>query len=330
MESHKMGEICRNKYIIHIIKMNEIVDYGINFGFDNNKFFVDYISCGSDIGNYREEFKKRAVELSKASKKILLGLSSGLDSQAVLHSFFEQGIKIECAFLYQPKFNEIEYNQLKIVAKKYNINPIIIELDPNNIKEEILDHYNQTGIPPNQLIHKKFLQQLPEDYDFVQGVHGPDIFYRNNTWYSLDCADSMEISRLRGFGMLERKGKIICWERTGSILLSILTDHITTSFMYSYNYIASNHLKTTGKEINFMKDHWDIYIKPFLYGKYWKNELEYFPKYQGCEGIDYVIDGPKHNYRKNRVVIKYDALIKHLKNPKGTIKRIYEFEENKK
>lgn len=305
--------------------MHDIIDSGINFGYDKDNFYVDYISCGNDVGNYREEFRKRARELSIRSNKLMLSLSSGLDSQAVLHSFIEQNLEIQCAFLYQPTFNEIEYSQLQQLIKKYKINPIIVELNPIDIKEEILEQYDKTKIPPNQLIHKKFLEKLPKNYDFIQGTHGTDIFYRDDTWYCLDCANSFEISRLRALNDISREGRVIGWERDSRITLSFLTDEVVTSFMYAYSYISSDFLTNTGKEIRSVIDHWDSYIKPFLYGKYWKDELEYFPKYQGCEGIDYIMFGPKQDYRSNRVILKYNTLVNHLKNSKGLTKRVYEF-----
>lgn len=303
---------------------SDIIDLGINFGFEDKKFYVDYTSCGWPVSNYRDEFKKRAIELSSRSKKLMLGLSSGLDSQAVLHSFYEQNIKIECAFLYQPGFNEIEFSQLKILEKKYNINTIIVEINPYSIKEEIIDLYHKTGITPNQQIHKKFLEKLPEDYDFIQGVHGPDLFYKDSKWFCLETANSFEISRLRAFQFIKRSGKILGWERTGAILLSLLTDDILTSFMNSYNYISNNKLVyKDGSSIPII-DYWDLYIKPFIYGKYWKKELEYFPKFQGCENIDFIMEGPRNNYKKHSTIISYDNLVFHLKKNSGLVKRVYE------
>lgn len=299
---------------------------GINFGYENQKFYVEYYPTRREIGNFRQEFEKRAVELYENFPGLLLGLSSGIDSQAVLHSFFKQGINIDCAFLYHPGFNDIEYHQLKILEKKYNIKTNIIDIDPIKSKEEILYLHETLNLPPNQIMHRKFLSLLPEDANFIQGFPGPDFYYHNDKWYWLETANSWDVSRLRALLTLERKGNIIGFERTSEILLSLLTDDIVKSYLYSFQYIEGNKtVLENGEKISFPY-HWDLYIKPFFYGKLWKDELVYFPKYQGPENIDYIINGPKNQYRKNLVAIPYEYLVEFLKSKNEEKKVFYEFQ----
>ena len=153
---------------------------GINFNFCQDKFYVSYRPCGRPIQNLRKEFETRAKNLSNYSKKLMLCLSSGLDSQAVMHSFFSQGIKIDYAFLYQPGFNETEYENIQILEKKYNFKAIVIEIDPEKVKDKVLDLHKKLNLPPNQILHKMFVEQLPEDADILQGVHGPDFLQHEN------------------------------------------------------------------------------------------------------------------------------------------------------
>lgn len=300
---------------------------GINFGFDQDKFFVEYDSCSREVGNLRNEFEKRAISLYENNPKLMLGLSSGIDSQSVLHSFYTQGMKIDCAFLYFPSYNESEFNNLKILEKKYGFKSIIIDIDPMKCKDEVLHIWETEGLPPNQTLQKKFLEQLPTDLDFMQGIHGPDLFYseKYKKWSILETANSFEIFRLRALlSVKNRTGKIIGWERTPEISLSLLTDPAITSFIYSYKYISQNKLiYKDGSDIPLM-DYWDLYIKPFIFGNYWKDELEYFPKYGGAEGIDYVLNGPYHRYRKNLAQISYFDQVDHLKKMDGSTKRYYE------
>jgi hypothetical protein len=302
---------------------------GINFGFEDQKFYVEYASCSREVGNLREEFDKRAIELYNSRSKLMLGLSSGLDSQAVMHSFFSQGISIDCAFLYHPGYNEYEYNNLKILEKKYGFNALIIDIDPLKCKEEVMSLHQELNLHPYQIIHRKFLSMLPEDYDIVQGVHGPDLYYVNNKWYSVETANSFELSRLRAFQTVSnRTGEVIGWERTSEIMLSLLSDNVLTSFMYAYPYISQNKLMyNDGTKIPVI-DHWDLYIKPFIYGKYWKDELEYFAKYQGPEGIDYIINGPMIEYKKNLIAIPYNTLVSHLGSKSSEVKRFYQRPDN--
>lgn len=305
---------------------NDTRNFGINFGFEKEKFFVEYYPTTRPIENFRQEFEKRAVELYEKFPNLTLGLSSGVDSQAVLHSFYSQGIDIECAFLYHPGFNDIEFQRLKIIEKKYNIRSEIVEIDPIKCKDEIIHLHHELSLPLNQIIHRKFLSMLPEDRNFIQGFPGPDFYFKNNKWYWLETANSWDVSRLRALMTLERSGSILGFERTSEILLSLLTDETVQSYLHSFQYIKDNGLTLKdGSEISFVH-HWDLYIKPFFYGRLWGDELEYFSKYQGCENIDYIFNGPKNQYHKNLVAIPYNDLIDFLKSGGVDKKVFYEFQ----
>ena len=296
---------------------------GINFGFENDKFFVEY-SCSRPVGNLRQEFDRRAVELYQKNPKLMLGLSTGLDSQAVLHSFFTQGIPLELAFLYLKGSNENELERLRILEKKYNFNAIVIEMDPYEKKDDILELYKQTGIAPYHHMHNEFLNQLPKDYDFIQGIHGPDIFSQNGKWYMIETANSFEISRLRALQLSNRSADIIGWERTGEILFSLLTDDVLQAFLHAHPYIFENGLRdSNGEKVKFI-DNWDVYIKPFIYGKYWKGELEYFPKYQGPEKVDWIMNTKWHDYMKNLISTPLNTLVNHLQKHDGSTLRSWE------
>lgn len=293
--------------------------FGINFGFENNRFFVEYNSVTRSVGNIKHEFFLRARELYANVPNLMLGLSSGLDSQAVLDSFYKQGIPLECAFLYLENYNTSELENLKILEKKYNFKSIIVNLEADKIKDEVISRYQETGLPPNQIVHRMFLDQLPSRTNLIQGIHGPDFLYRNNKWFIIESANSFEIARLRALS-----GNVIGWERTPEIMLSILNDDVIRSFMHSYNYIRGHQLiYRDGTNIPFI-DYWDLYLKPFMYGKYWGDELEYFPKYQGPEGIEWIMNGPIHQYDKNITAITYQRLMEILQSMENHPIKIYQ------
>jgi len=296
---------------------------GINFGFEENKFFVEYSSCSRPVGNFKEEFDQRARDLFSYNKNLILGISSGLDSQAVMHSFCSQGLDIKYAFLHMPGYNDFEFNNLQILANKYSIDPIIVEMHPNEMQSDLMYEYKTTGTLPSHAMQAKFLEMLPKDHDIIQGI-GPEFLFQNNNWYVLETANSMEISRLRAFQQVKRTGKVIGWDRTAELTTSLLTDDVIKAFMSSYNYISAHELiYKTGTEISII-DHWDLYIKPFIYGKYWKDELEYFPKKSGFELLDWIKNGPRHDYRKNLVKVPYQKLIDHLTSMNCKTLRFYE------
>lgn len=293
---------------------------GINFDFEDEKFYVEYQKIQRPIYNLRKEFDLRAVELFQARKNLMLGISSGLDSQAVMHSFITQGLDIEYAFLYFPGYNDTEFENLKVLQKKYHFKPIIVDIDPLKVKDEVIHFSEKLDFPFSQVLHRMFLEKLPNDVDFIQGIHGPDLYLtKKQRWMLLESAGSAEICRLRSFLSLNRTGKIIGWERIPEILLSILSDDVIKSFMFSYNYISQHKIIYQNGEKIPVIDNWDLYIKPFLYGKYWKDELEYFPKDVGHQQIDYVANGPRHKYRENLIYIDIESLLHDLRfseNPK--------------
>ena len=110
----------------------------MKYGFEDNKFYLDIPACARPAGNMKQESDRRALEIAEQGTKLMLGISSGVDSQSVLHSFYTQGIPLECVFFYMPGYNEVEYEQLQLVKKKYGQRIDIIDLDPYSIKEDFL------------------------------------------------------------------------------------------------------------------------------------------------------------------------------------------------
>jgi hypothetical protein len=306
-----------------------MLDLGINFGFEEDQFYMTFNSCSRDVKDVRTECEILCEKIYSQNKNIMLSLSSGLDSQVVLHSFISKKIPIKCAFLYMPGFNETEFNQIKILYTKYNkLDLKVIKLDPILLKEELLSEYETTGIPPYQLLHKKFLSMLPSEYDFIQGLDGPDFIKKDSEWYVIHTANSFINSRVRGLDLIEREGRIISWEKSPEIYLSILDDDITSYFMIAYNNISKNGLSYSNDKAIPIIDHYDLYIKPYLYAKYWKDELKYFPKYQGPENVQWIMNKVWHEYKKNLITVKYDVLVDHLKSKNGTTLKLYQQLDN--
>lgn len=284
--------------------------------FDHNNFKVTVIGCSRPVSNIKVESELAAEKLYNQNNKIMLGLSGGLDSQIVLHSFYSQSIPLSCAFLYMPGFNDIEYNNVMLLKNKFNLDLTVIDFDPDFYKDDLIEEYKVTGIPPFQLLHKKFLGMLPDEYDFILGLDGPDLVLKNGTWNVIQTANSFVNSRTRAMELLNRSGRIIAWEKIPELMLSILTDDVVTSYMYAHNYIVNNGLSYHSDASIPLIDHFDLYMKPFMYAKYWGGSLEYFPKYQGPENVNWIMDTKWHDYRKNIVFLPYAELIDCLQNNK--------------
>jgi hypothetical protein len=96
---------------------------------------------------------------------------------------------------------------------------------------------------------------------------------------------------------------------------------VFTGAIHSALYFDKNGLQLNGKILNDYH-RYDYYIKPILYGRYWQDELIYFPKYGGTENVTNFNGNSK--LREHAVVIKYPEIIQLLKNINGPTTRIYE------
>ena len=296
------------------------------YGFDNGRWWIEYQSCRWQPGNMREESDRRAKEIGETSKKIMLSLSGGIDSQSMLLSFQQTGVPVESAFLYLPGFNDHEFKNLKLVEKKYNIKTHIIDIDVFKIKDELEYESQKYDIQINSILQKKFLSLIPSDYDFVQMVHDPYIHIaRSNEPFWFQGYNSFEMVRQRAFELLDREGKFIFFGDTSEFLCSILDEEILWSCIYSWPYYKGNGL-SKGPDFPHVyletTDRWDYYIKPLIYGKYWKDELLYFPKWAGFENIPFMLTELK--IKEHAMVVPLKVFTDFLKSKNPTTQRFYE------
>jgi hypothetical protein len=301
----------------------------MNYGFSEGRWYIDIPGLKRKVGNVREEHEFRAKEIYETYGKPLICLSSGLDSQVMIHSFFSQGIPFDCVF-FNSGHNKVEYTQLQVLIEKYKLKPEIINLNPHDYKDQILKESKEYKIFPNQIFIKLFLSKLPDDANVLQSMHDPYVHVDSRTgeWQFFTGYNINEITRDRIFKTLNRKGNHIWYGDSSEFLYSIITDPTFLSGLYCHDYIKGTGLHKTKLGTDpiylYTLDKWDYYIKPLLYGKYWKNELEYFPKYAGFEDIDFLSEnGGGAFWVKERVaLIPYHELIKNLES--GIDSRYYE------
>lgn len=275
----------------------------MQLGSDDRGFYVEYNQCRWTVGNLREEYNRRARDIISLSDRLILGISSGVDSQAALRSFMDQGINIETAFMYMPGYNDNEYQNLKELERAWQFKSHIIDIDPMSCKDEIVEISNQLSIPPFQILHRKFLSQLP-DVNFLQGGDGPFITFVKNIAHFYEGYNTYEMSRKRAGETLGRTSEYILFDKTSEIVVSSVKDEIMTAFINAHGLYTKQGVRNI--------DWWDVFIKPMYYGKYWGKDLMYFPKFAGAENIDYVMKGPEHNYRRDHILVPVDKLINDL------------------
>ena len=293
------------------------------FGFNQDKFYIDFISCSRPHENMRIESDLRAKWIGETGKKLMLGFTGGVDSQAALLSFLQQDIPIETVFLYLPGYNDNEYNQVKVLDQKHGIKTKIVDLNPFDYEEQIEKESLEYDIPgKNNLLQAIFLKMLPDDYDFIQMIHDPFVYV--SPLYELFYYQGYylpEINRTRAFEKLKRTGRNIFYGDTTEFLLSILDDDVFKAAFHAARYFDGNGLNLPGKMLRTV-DRWDYYIKPIIYGKYWGDELIYFPKYQGFEKIPFLQGNPK--FKKHALTIPFSEFLDFLKTPGQKINRYYE------
>jgi hypothetical protein len=275
----------------------------MQFGTDDKGFYIEYNQCQWVVGNLREEYNRRARDIIALGDNLILGISSGVDSQAALRSFLDQGINIETAFLYMPGYNDNEYNNLKLLESAWKFKSQIIDIDPIKCKEEILYMSKDLSIPPFQILHRKFLSQLP-DVNFLQGGDGPFITFVQGEAHFYEGYNTYEMSRKRAGDTLGRTADYILFDKTSEIVVSTVRDDIMTAFINAHELYTKQGIRNV--------DWWDVFIKPMYYGRYWGKDLMYFPKFSGAENIDYVMQGPEHNYRKDHILVPVDKLLREL------------------
>jgi hypothetical protein len=262
----------------------------MNYRFDNNTFYTTINGLSRNVGNIRKEAELLARSLSANLDKILLSISSGIDSQVMLHSFATQDLPFKCSFLHSPGFNDVEYERLQLLENKYRFKAIIVKLDPMKLKDKVIQEADKHQIQRNQYYQKIYLSKLPEDYNFVQMLHSDFVFIDQHKEFLFHQGyHSDVVCRDRAFNLLNRKGKHIFFGETSEYIYSMLTDDIYSLALTSDKYF-NNEL--------FGYNRYDSYIKPLMYAKYWGNELEYFPKSTGIENIEYLKDiGRWHEYK---------------------------------
>lgn len=300
----------------------------MNNGFENGKFYLDITSTSRPHGTMREEHEFRAKQIAENYSNLWVSLSSGVDSQSILHSFHNLGVSAVYAFMYFPGYNDNEFEQIKILEKKYNIKVEVFDFDPIKIKDEVMELSKKVDVHSYvNIFHTLFLKRIPDDCNFIQMTHDPFVYVdvEKNKQYFYQSYYHAEISRDRAFKNIKRSGEVILWGDYPEFLMSILDDDVYKAAIYTARYFDGNGLSSPTKNLKTL-DRWDYYIKPIVYGKYWKDELIYFPKFGGQENIPYAYDYPENMGRKHGVAIPYFEFLNFLGNQKSETRRFYQYD----
>lgn len=298
----------------------------INYGFEGGRFYMDYVACSRPAGNMREESDRRAKQLyEQYHGNLTIALSSGIDSQSVLHSFAEQGLPVKTVFKHMPGYNDNELSNLKVLNSKYGIKTDIVEVDPYAIKDLLEEEERDTGIHAYSLLWKHFISLLPKDTNFIQMAHDPYVHIAMPSGHPYYCMSHSgpEISKDRAYQLIkkDRQGDYIFFADTPEFLYSILNDDIFRAGVSSVKYFIGNGLSKPGVNLDTL-DRWDYYIKPLIYGKYWKNELEYFPKFVGFTNLPYIAR-PRQT-AGNPITPDYYEFLEFLGQTNGEVRRFYQ------
>lgn len=285
----------------------------MDYGFEGGKFYVEYSGCSRIPGSLREEALVRAQEIYASNPKVMLCLSSGLDSQIALYSFMSQSIPVECAFLRMGGYNENELENVKILEKKWGFKATVIDIDPNGVRDELEHLKVELDAHANHCLQYKFVSSLPEDYSIVQVLHDPWTITtrRDSKHYLFHGYYDPEIGRHRVLQKIQRSGAIHMFGDSSEFFLSCLSDPLFKQFFNSWIYYDGNGLTQYGRKLPDLL-RYEYYIKPLLYSKHWGGDLMYFPKFSGYENIEWLMKEVRVMRKQNIVLVEWDKLVSHL------------------
>lgn len=301
----------------------------MNFGIDNGKFYIEHTSCSRKPGTLRQESDRRAREIYTENSKIALCLSSGLDSQIALHSFKSQDIPIECFFLRMGGFNENEYENLQVLEKKYGFKTEVININPNDVKDELLQMTEEFDAHANHCLQYKFVSQLPKDHAVIQVLHDPWLITAKKLkkHFIFHGFYDPEIARFRTLCRIERSAPIIMFGDSSEYFLSSINDELFHYFLDSWIYYDGNGLMQYGSKLNDVL-RYEYYIKPMLYSKHWGEDLIYFPKFSGYENVDWLYKQSRAIRKEKMAFLEWSELIAFFLSGPNKTKRWYELDAN--
>lgn len=297
----------------------------MNYGFDKGKFYVEQSPCSRDSYDLKKECELRAVDLYSKYQNLTLCLSSGLDSQVVLHSFKSQSIPINCVFMYLEGYNDKEYEQIKILEKKYNFLCEVIKFNQIEKYKEELEHIAlTTDTNIYHALHYKFVEKFPKDSKIILGIGDPWIVtdWKNNKDYYLFWYYDGYISRIRCLNHF-KSHSVEIFSDSNELQLSLLNDDVVKQFLFAKKYYKGNKIVNRGQELHDVY-RFDFYIKPTLYAKYWNDNLEYFPKFMGFENIQWIRDSLQTYKKEKTCFIPYKEVITNYKDRGMNPTRYYE------
>jgi hypothetical protein len=280
----------------------------IQFSTDPNNFTVTYTSPNRDYGDLRAEFNNDAVKL-KEKGPVFLAFSSGVDSQVILRSFLDMKVDFQCVFLHMHGVNEQDFTQLAYCKRFYGIDVRVIDLNVEEHKEEwILDNTKNNVNLISQYPFKYLSDSLTESYPMItQGAVEPCIVGSDEKNVSI-YHNMYEAMELRFKIMNDRD--IIDFPLSPESVASYYTDEALKTFATTFHYYNDNMDPTQ----TFNKN-----AKAFIKGKYYKNDILWFPKLTGYETapnwlaqIDYV--------KTARVSVPYWELVTFLEKTRNETK----------
>ena len=292
----------------------------MKFGIDdNNKFYVEFTSCPRPVGNMREELDLACQRIASEGK-IMISLSSGLDSRVILHSFATQGLPYECAFMHHPGFNDGELANIRILEKKYGFTANVVEIDAMAVKDQVETLALETRVPVQHHVTKMFIDQIPEEYNVVEGIENPDLYMEDGRWKMMESWNAIDLMATRFHREHYRSNRLIHIDRRSEhdeLAISMMTDDIAQAYRYAFPFIKNNGLveKDTGEAPSMVIWGWTYYIKPIQFGKYWRDELIYFPKFAVQQQIEYQVNPVvRHNYLDRAVFFDVERFLSHMTN----------------
>jgi len=258
----------------------------IIYGQDDQGHYVKYLSPARKFGNLREELNNDAVAISKAHGPVYVAFSTGVDSQCIMRCFMDMGVEFYPFFLHVRGRNDYERDLVPAAEKFYGIKIPVYQTTLEQHRLEWTRRQMETNYPT--CVHYPFdwvSKQLPEDFPMIMsGINEPAVCGGIPERISI-FHNYQESLNLR-FRLLEQHRPIYDFPYSAESLAAYYTDDIIKTYRSTVNYFRENKLWKIDNQMPMrvpMLDAFNYYIKPFVKGRWFQDDIMWPAKKTGYE-----------------------------------------------
>lgn len=287
---------------------------------DDSGYSVTYKSPSRKFGNLREELNNDAILISKEHGPVYVAFSSGLDSQVIMRCFVDMKCDFIPFFVHVEGKNDFEYDMVLKSEKFYGVKIEKHTLRLEDYQDKWIKHSIENDIP--NCLHYPLVEvinNLSEKFPIItSGANEPCIVGSTNSVVSI-YHNYYEQMRLR-FRMIESNRQVYDFPYTSESLAAYYCDDVIKTYADTSAYFKDNNLVYSTINMFPSTDYFNIYVKPFVKGKYFKKDVLYPSKRTGFELFPPELVRDISTPKNARVSATYSEVTDHLEKCDGSLK----------